>query len=231
MPDLVGLQEVHAGKQAPDVRASLLEYRFLGVERGGPGDAAREISAVLVRSEAFEVLSERTFWLSSTPDVPGSRSWGSAYVRTATFVRLRKRSNGLELLFANTHLDYIPWACREGARCLRRELSALPPDLPRIVCGDFNAGRRTAAYRDLLGADSDSPLVDTLRARPDGRLPGGEGTFHDFGKLPSAQAIDWILASPRLRVSDAGIDRSARPPLYPSDHSPLWVILDEERSV
>jgi len=32
----------------------------------------------------------------------------------------------------------------------------------------------------------------------------------------------------RLADVRAGIDRAARPPLYPSDHYPLWVILDED---
>jgi endonuclease/exonuclease/phosphatase family metal-dependent hydrolase len=227
-PDLVGLQEIHGAKQAPDLRAALPDYQFLGIERGGPGDAGHEIAAVLVRSGAFEVLSERHFWVSRTPDVPASRSWGSAYVRTAAFVHLRRRAGGFELLLANTHLDYTPCACREGARCLRRELDALPPDLPIIVTGDFNAAKsRLTAYHDLLGSASARPLVDVLRARPGGLPPGGEGTFHAFGKLNAGQAIDWVLASPQLAVVDAGIDRSAQPPLYPSDHYPLWVILEE----
>mgnify|MGYP001336706344 CR=1 FL=1 len=134
-PDLVGLQEVHGEKQAPDLRAALPEYHFLGIERGGPGDAGHEIAAVLVRADAFDILAERHFWLSQTPEVPGSRSWGSAYVRTAAFIHLRRRESGQELLFANTHLDYTPWACREGARCLRRQLEALPSGLPVVVSG------------------------------------------------------------------------------------------------
>jgi endonuclease/exonuclease/phosphatase family metal-dependent hydrolase len=229
LPDLVGLQEVHGAKQAPDLRAALPEYQFLGIERGGPGDAGHEIAAVLVRSDAFELLSERHFWLSKTPQVPASRSWGSAYVRTAAFIHLRRRTSRFELLLANTHLDYIPCACREGARCLRRELDALPPDLPIIVTGDFNAAKnRSAAYRNLLGAASARPLVDALRALPGGPPPGGEGTFHAFGMLPAPQPIDWVLVSPQFSVATAGIDRTARPPLYPSDHYPLWVILKEK---
>jgi endonuclease/exonuclease/phosphatase family metal-dependent hydrolase len=231
-PDMVGLQEVHALLQAPDLRSALPDYSFLGIERGGAGQAGHEICAILVRNAAFEILSERTFWLSRTPQVPASRSWGSAYVRTAIFARLRRRSSGSELLFANTHLDYLPCACREGARLVRHELDDLPPDLAVIVCGDFNAGKgRSAAYRDLLGASSPRPLIDALRARPGGLPAGGEGTFHAFGKLHGPQPIDWILTSPQLPVLDAGIDRTAHPPLYPSDHYPLWVILSEEKSV
>jgi endonuclease/exonuclease/phosphatase family metal-dependent hydrolase len=220
-PDLAGLQEVHAELQLPDLAAGLPEFSLLGTERGGPGAAGREISAVLVCSAVFEVLSLRHFWLSKTPDEPGSRSWSSAYVRTAEFVHLRRRSDGQELIFANTHLDYIPWACREGARLLRRELEKLPESLPVILTGDFNAGKRSAAYRGLRGENGPRPLQDALRSLPH------EGTFHAFGGLPLPQSIDWILASPDLEVREAGVDRTSRPPLYPSDHYPLWAVFEK----
>jgi endonuclease/exonuclease/phosphatase family metal-dependent hydrolase len=227
-PDLLGVQEMHGLKQAPDLQAALPDYRLLGVERGGPGDAAHEISGLFVRADAVDILSERHFWLSETPDAPASSSWGSAYVRTAVFAHLRLRASGFELVCANTHLDYLPRPCRQQAHMLRGELDRLPGDLALILSGDFNAGRRSEAYRDLLGPGSPHPLVDALRARPGGRPRGGKGTFHAFGKLPVTQAIDWVLVSPSLRVVDSGIDRFARPPLYPSDHYPLWVILEEK---
>ena len=56
--------------------------------------------------------------------------------------------------------------------------------------------------------------------------PKGEGSFHAFGKLPLPQAIDWILISAHWTVKAAGLDRSSRPPLYPSDHMPIWAILE-----
>ncbi len=222
-PHLLGLQECHDAQQAADIRAELAGYEFIGVRRGVP-PAPLEMTPALVRKDAFEVLERRIFWLSRTPEVPGSTSWGSAYVRSAVQLRLRHRTSGLELAWINTHFDYTPIAVRESARLLRRQVEALPLELPVLVNGDFNAGKRSAAYRELLGAGSPRPLADAFRLAHPGERK--EGTFHAFGKLPFAQAIDWLLVSPHWRVLEAGIDRTGGPDRWPSDHYPVWAVVD-----
>jgi endonuclease/exonuclease/phosphatase family metal-dependent hydrolase len=223
-PDLLGLQECHDVQQSLDVKAELSDFAFIGVRRGGSGRAPLEMTPALVRQAGFDVLDQRIFWLSRTPDVPASSSWASAYVRTAVQLRLRERGSGRELAWMHTHFDYTPLAVPESAKLLRRELEALPQGLPLLVTGDFNAGKRSGAYRTLLGAGGSRPLRDAYRlAHPDGR---GDGSFHAFGKLPRAQAIDWILVSDEFRVRDAGIDRSQVDGRYPSDHFPIWALLD-----
>lgn len=223
-PDLLGLQECHDLRQADDVRAGLPEYTFIGARRGGSGRAPLEMTPALVRTERFEVLEQRIFWLSRTPETPGSLSWGSAYARTAVQLRLRERSGGRELAWLHTHFDYLPFAVREMAGMLRGVADGLPAGLPLLVTGDFNAGKRSAAYRRLLGQGGPRPLFDAYRlAHPDGR---GDGTFHAFGKLPRAQAIDWILVSGEFRVQEAGIDRFQVEGRFPSDHYPVWAVLE-----
>lgn len=222
-PDLLGLQEVHDQQQSADVRAELVDYDFYGVRRGGSGGAPLEMTPALVRREAFEVLDARIFWLSRTPDVPGSSSWGAAYVRTAVQLHLRERSSANELIWINTHFDYLPLAVLEMARMLRGVVDALPGHIPLVLTGDFNAGKRSQAFRTLTGAAGARRLRDALRLAQ--RVDGGEGTFHAFGKLPRPQAIDWILVSEGLRVVEAGIDRTSRGGLFPSDHFPVWAVL------
>jgi endonuclease/exonuclease/phosphatase family metal-dependent hydrolase len=223
-PDLLGLQECHDAEQAADVRAELADYELIGVRRGGSGPAPLEMTAAMVRRSAFEVLERRIFWLSRTPETPGSSSWGSAYVRTAVLMRLRERNGGREMAWFNTHFDYTPFAVIESARVLRREIEALPAGLPVVLNGDFNAGKRSLAYRTLLSKRTSRPLVDAYRlARPNGR---SEGTFHAFGKLPFPQAIDWILVSGEWCVLEAGIDRTGSPGGWPSDHHPLWAVIE-----
>ncbi len=223
-PDLLGLQEVHDVQQSLDVRTGLSDYAFIGVRRGGSGRAPLEMTPALVRESGFDLLEQRVFWLSRTPEAPSSSSWGSAYVRSAVLLRLLERGSRRELAWLHTHFDYTPLAVLESARLLRRELEALPQGLPLVVTGDFNAGKRSAAYRTLLGAGGPRPLRDAYRlAHPDGR---GDGSFHAFGKLPRPQAIDWILVSQEFHVRDAGIDRSQVDGRYPSDHYPIWALLD-----
>ncbi|BAJ62097.1 MULTISPECIES: endonuclease/exonuclease/phosphatase family protein [Anaerolinea] len=219
--DLIGLQEVHDDSQARDVRSAFPEYEWIGVRRGGNGAAPLEMNVALVRRGAFEVLEQQFFWLSRTPEVPGSISWGSAYVCTAIFLRLRSCRNGAEAAWFNTHLDYLPQARLEGAKLLRRRIEALPPDCNVLVTGDFNAGKRSCVYRTLLGEGASCHrLRDAYRAvHTDGR---GEGTFHAFGMLPRPQAIDWVLVSKDLPVEDAGVACVSVGGVYPSDHYPVW---------
>lgn len=110
------------------------------------------------------------------------------------------------------------------AHLLREVIEELPVNIPLVVTGDFNAGKRSQVYRTLIGRNTPRRLWDVLRlAQPDGQ---GEGTFHAFGKLPRPQAIDWILISEGLRVREAGIDRTARHGRFPSDHFPVWAVLE-----
>ena len=222
-PDLIGLQECHAGLQGPFIQSGLPEYHFLGTPRGGAGEAGREISAILYQPAIFELLAQRTFWLSETPELPGSRSWGSAFTRTVEQVILRARRTGQRLAFLNTHFDYVPAATLASAHLLRGALAALDPSLPVLLTGDFNAGKASQAYAVLTGGGR---LNDALRLAGHAGVPAAEGTFHDFGRATTPQPIDWILASPHFTVVQAGVDRSHTDGRYASDHYPVWAVLE-----
>ena len=91
-PDLLGTQEVLA-LQADYLAESLSDYKLVGVGRDD-GKRRGEYSAILFKTARFELVDSGTFWLSETPDVPGSKSWDSALPRVATWARLRDRSTG-----------------------------------------------------------------------------------------------------------------------------------------
>ena len=220
-PDLLGLQECRDDDQAACIRAGLADCQFLGVHRLGPGDTALEMAPLVFRSSRFDLLDAGWFWLSDTPDIPGSRSPGAAFPRTLTWVRLGCRQTGRELVFANTHLDYQPAAIDRNAQVLGHWLDQLGRETPLVLTGDFNADKRSAAYQ-LLTADD--RLQDAYAAAhpADPAAP----TFHGFGQATPPTAIDWILVSPHFRVQDAWIDRARQGELYPSDHYPLVAVLD-----
>ena len=203
------------------MRAGLADCQMLGVHRLGPGDTALEMAPLVFRSGRFDLLGAGWFWLSDTPDIPGSRSPGAAFPRTLTWVRLGCRQTGRELVFANTHFDYQPAAIDANARVLGHWLIQLGPETPLVLTGDFNADKESAAYQ-LLTAESG--LQDAYAAvHPhDPAAP----TFHGFGRAAPPTAIDWILVSPHFRIQDAWIDRARQGELYPSDHYPLVAVLD-----
>ena len=222
-PHVIGTQEGSAA-MLDDLVAALPD-RYAWVGEGRAGGRRDELTAVVYDTERLDVSGWVTSWLSETPDVAGSRSWGSAYPRTATTVSLLDRLDGTAYTVVNTHLDNISRrARREAAAILARSL----PEGPTVVMGDFNSpaavGDEDGPYAVLTGAG----LVDALALHePAG---GWVGTFPDFADpVVGAARIDWVLVSPDLRVDAArvvadgalGLAAAHRRPA--SDHLPLVV--------
>jgi len=84
-PDVVGLQEA-LRFQIDEIRAALPQYGEIGVGRED-GKAGGEYSAILYRKDCLTLDDSGTFWLSDTPEVPGSISWNSACRRVCTWGR------------------------------------------------------------------------------------------------------------------------------------------------
>jgi len=231
-PDLLGLQECVDTIQSPYIQSALPDYRFLGRRRGGPGgDPALEVSAILYKPQVFEEIEHRTFWLSETPDIPESLSWGAEFCRTVEQVTLQPYSppSGKPRPFTlfNTHFDYAGQAPLESARVLRNRIEAFGPEMPVLVSGDFNIQKDSQPYLLLLhgaGNQDGLSLRDTYRQV----FPWGqesEDSYHGFGRTSTGGAIDWILASEHFEVIEAGIDRFQRGNLHPSDHYPVWAVV------
>jgi endonuclease/exonuclease/phosphatase family metal-dependent hydrolase len=86
IPDLLGMQEV-LWHQYKYLDSALAGYGSVAAGRDD-GLRAGEACPVFYRLGRFERLEDGTFWLSATPDVPGSIGWGAALTRMATWVRL-----------------------------------------------------------------------------------------------------------------------------------------------
>lgn len=212
-PDVLGVQEALAD-QHDAVAATLPGYVAVG---GGRDDGKRkgEFSSLFLRQARFELLDSGQFWLSPTPEVPGSMGWDAAYTRICTWARVRDRRNGRELLVANTHFDHLGVLAREqSARLIVARLRASAGTLPILLLGDFNSDERSGAYRALI----DAGLVDAYRSvHP--QVAANELTFHDFKGLTLGRRIDFIFNSTDLRAVDAAIDRTPiAPGRFPSDH-------------
>jgi endonuclease/exonuclease/phosphatase family metal-dependent hydrolase len=224
-PDLLGTQEVLA-IQADFLAEHLRDYTLLGIGRDD-GKRQGEFSAVLFKKERFELVDSGTFWLSETPERPGSKSWDSSLPRVATWARLRDRqAGGRELYFLNTHWDHRGNQARvESAKLIRRWLAEHAATLPIIVTGDLNAAEDNVAYRALVSDEAIGPrLADAFReVQPQSQ--DDEATFHTFTGKRRGKRIDFILHSPQLKAAEAAIDTSNRDGHYPSDHFPVTAVL------
>ena len=212
-PDLLGTQE----GTVPQLR--YLEEHLTGylpLTAPSPGGPHLPVSHhFLSGATGFEVEESNEFWLSETPQVHRSLSWGSAFPRMVTYGRFREKGRAERFYFINTHLDHVSEAARrEGARMIREFF--FPLHLPLILVGDFNESPDETVYREFI--DGDSPLQDTWRqVHP----PEEEATTqHGFDGRPRGSRIDWILTTPPFVVRRVAIVTDNQEGRYPSDHFP-----------
>lgn len=217
-PDVIGTQELHKA-QGDWLAARLPQYAWFGRDRrGGHGD---EHMGVFYRTDRLRVLDSGDFWLSDTPGVPGSISWGHPFPRMATWALFERIADGRRFYLFNTHLPYRDEddAARErGARLLAGRIAALPADVPVVVTGDFNATPEGTVHAALAERLEDARTAAATRIGPD-------ATFHAFsGKAD--RRIDWILVRGfdvlETRTIDACEGEDGR---CPSDHFPVLAYL------
>lgn len=216
-PDIVGTQEgLH--DQIGYLESNFHEYGFLGEARlGGRND---EFNAILYRKDRFKVLATGNFWLSDTPDVPGSRTWGNLVPRMATWARFMDKDTGNVFHHLNTHLDHlVPRARKLGAALIQRRL---PTDVPVIVTGDFNALQRGGTYRYLTG---EAGLTDSRWASQTRVESRWNATFHNFTGR-GLYRIDYVLGRHLARYRGYRVIRDRVEGKLPSDHFPVVADVD-----
>lgn len=216
--DVVGLQEALAF-QIDEITAAHPGYGVIGVGRDD-GRTRGEQAAILYRTERFAVDASGTFWLSDTPEVVASKSWGNGITRVCTWARLIDRETGRGVYVFNAHLDHQSQPSRErSTRLIAERVAARTHPDPVVFMGDFNAGEDNPAVAWLAGAG----WTNAFRAvRPDATEVG---TFNAFRGETDGAMIDHVFVRDGLRVMDADIDRTNDAGRYPSDHFPVWAAL------
>jgi len=209
-PDVVGMQEVLAFQRA-EFLAACPGYAAVGV--GREADGSGEACPIFYRSGRFALVASGTFWLSATPDLPGSRGWDASLPRVCTWALFEERGGGRFQVF-NVHFDHLGATARlESARLVAARIAVRRPAHPALLLGDLNAGEDSEPVRALHG------LVDTFRAlHPDSTEVG---TFHGFRGGTDGAKIDFVLATPAVGVLGAEIVRDEDGGRFPSDHYPV----------
>jgi endonuclease/exonuclease/phosphatase family metal-dependent hydrolase len=217
-PDVLCLQEA-LRTQLDEILQGLPGLGEVGVGRDD-GLRAGEHASILYRRERFTVAAAGTFWLSETPEVPGSMDWGNRITRICTWARLVDGVEGRAAYVFNLHLDHQSQPSRERSAelLLGRIRGRTFPD-PVVITGDFNAGETNPAVRRLIEAG----WQDSFRmVHPEAVEVG---TFNAFRGETGGEKIDYILVDEGWWVLGAGIVRSSREGRYPSDHFPVTAVL------
>lgn len=222
-PTLLGVQEAKYG-QLPAIERALPGHKMVGYGRaGGSHD---EYSALFYDAARLQVLEWDQFWLSDTPKVIGSATWGNKVTRIVVWARMRDLHDGTEFAFINTHFDHQsePARIRSADAMIDLFSGGAVDGLPSIVTGDFNSSSRTSgAYKTLV---TDGPMVDTWDTA-EKRLTPEWNTFPGYKEpVAGGNRIDWVLTTDKIRTRRTAINMFRVGGRYPSDHAPVQSLIE-----
>ena len=215
--DIFGVQEAFRHQLDDLIRET--DYAFIG---GGRDDFKNkgEFTAIIYNKKRFEVIKSGTFGLSEKPDLPGYRSWKSAYPRIATWGLFLDRTNSKKFVYYNTHLDNVSSLARiNGVKLLVSHAEKNAANLPLLITGDFNATPESEVYRTATSLLNDSRVISYTPHR------GPQNTFTDYGRSNSGHPIDFIFVSGEVKIFSHKTDDTLINGQYPSDHYPVVVEL------
>ena len=218
--DFIGLQEV-LGFQLDEILAELPEY--------GAISRTREISPyegescpILYKKDQWELIDGKTFWLSETPEIPGSKSWDCAFPRIFTMGIFYHAASGNGIYLYNTHFDNISVRSRvKSSGVLTRHILNNTSHEYVMVLGDLNSSEDDEAVTSLVN----NPLLDLkdiYRSTHPKRL-NNDATFYGWGghAKDSGVRVDYIFASSNFKPLSAQVINYQANGRYPSDHCPV----------
>ena len=224
-PDIIGVQEAFR-RQLDEMVLDLPEYTWFGVCRADGTTHPNpdgEFSAILYRKDRFERLDGNTFWLSSTPEVAGSKGWDAALPRIVTWAKFADKQTGKIFFQFNTHFDHMGEQARlESAKLLLGRIKNIAGEYPVVLTGDFNSIETSSPYHIITDTLSSYHMEDALfvSAKPH---HGPSGTFSATFQLPGVgdYRIDFIFIRNNISVQKHAILSDSWDGQLPSDHLPV----------
>lgn len=218
-PDLLGTQEC-LDFQAKYIAEQIPTYAVIG--RGREKDGSSEQTAVFYKKDLWDVLETKFLWLSETPEEPGSKSWDTACTRIVTWLKLKHRSSGKELLYINTHLDHKSKMARQkGAELISERVKQEGEGKTVIITGDFNAVAENSEPWKIFANNgfNDSWLKAAEKVGPPVTWCGFKDPEPD-----STNRIDWILYQGPIQPLKCETVVYKKDGRYPSDHFPVVTV-------
>ncbi|HEX7351887.1 endonuclease/exonuclease/phosphatase family protein [Brachybacterium sp.] len=222
-PTLLGIQEA-LYSQLTVIEEALPRHRSIGY--GRDGGSRGEYSAIFYDATRLEVLEWDQFWLSDTPEVIGSATWGNTVTRIVVWARMRDLTTGEEFAMINTHFDHQSEPARiKSAQAMIDLFDGGELDqLPTLVTGDFNsAAHDSGAYSTLV---AEGPTVDTWDVAEE-QVTTAWGTFPGYEEpVADGDRIDWVLTTDDVTTLRAALNVSTgKDGRFPSDHAPVQALV------
>ncbi len=219
-PDIAGMQEV-LHHQLLDLLEIMPGYSYVGSGRDD-GETGGEYSPVFFRDDRFILRDNSQFWLSETPEIPGSISWDAAITRIVSWAALEDRQSG-EIIYAfNTHFDHRGVeARRRSAGLISGRIPEIAGDSPVILLGDFNIRKESADYEFMSDLFSENNRLANAELISETPVRNAESTFNGFRHDIEPRVIDYIFVDDNFRVLFYRVDEVLENGIFISDHWPV----------
>lgn len=223
-PDLLGMQEVLV-HQYEYLDSVLQDYSSVGVGRSD-GAKGGEMNPVFFRKERFDIVRTKTFWLSETPEVPGSQAWGANLPRIVTWIEIVDKTNHEHIFYFNTHFAHDSDSARiMSSKLILNKVDSIASEFRFIITGDFNMLPSSTGYSILTGPAESVPIMRDSYIISEKKPDGPVYTFNGFSDKPGAGRIDYILVKDGLKVLEHKTIIKKDRNVFISDHWPVEAVV------
>jgi len=227
-PDIAGMQEV-LHNQIIDILDMMPGYAYTGTGRDD-GKTGGEYSPIYYREDRFTLEDHSQFWLSETPEVPGSRSWDAAITRIVSWAALRDRKSGEIIYVFNTHFDHRGVQARlNSIELMSEKINEIAGDYPVVVLGDFNIRKGSDDYDFMVDNFAGNNGLTNAEYISQNPVVNADATFNGFRTDIEPRVIDFIFTDKNFEVNWYRVDKVMENRIFISDHWPVVAEIEYTR--
>ena len=216
-PDFIGIQEA-LNNQVTYILNNASNYNYIGTARDD-GDKKGEFSAVYYDTLKFKLITQKTFWLSESPQVV-SVGWDASMERICTYGNFIHKQTKDTIHIFNTHFDHIgPIARTKSAELIISKINQYGLNNAKIVVmGDLNSEPQSNPIKIFNRNLKDAQKISKEKHY------GPIGTFNNFDTaIHLEKRIDYVFIHNLTVKSHRHVDDKRKNNLWISDHLPVLV--------
>jgi endonuclease/exonuclease/phosphatase family metal-dependent hydrolase len=223
-PDLIGMQEVLLN-QYEYLDSVLADYTSAGVGRND-GAKGGEMNPIYFNKDRFDMIRTKTFWLSETPEIAGSKAWGSSLPRIVTWMELVDNNTNEHFFYFNTHFAHDSDSARiMSSMLLLSMVDSIASGFQFLITGDFNMLPTSRGYAILTGPAESVPLLKDSFEISEKNPVGPMYTANGFSDKQGSGRIDYIFVKDGIRVLEHRTIIRKERKIYISDHWPVEAVV------
>lgn len=209
-PDILATQEGRKPQLFQLRDALAADYELLDAHRSW--HESKMYPCLFVKKGKFQCLESHDRWLSETPAIEHSKSFGSKWPKLATFANLK--AGGEDFAVASFHFDNVEPAARPlQAQVLIDEMTKLYSSGAVVFMGDANDLPHSPTLEFFRSAGYEDPW----------KWQSVPHTFHGFSPAVKGGRIDYVLHSCAFKSEGTYCDKRCSD--YYSDHYLIYADL------